>query len=130
MEDIADKIWLPDEILMVIQPQEELCLFLMLWLSMVVFPSSSYPSAVRNSLIVAASEIAQGRQLALAPRVLCYIYRGLGVMATSMTGPRAGHSYIPVHYFMAWIGTDFPWTFESTRKGGDLAGDIPPAAVQ
>lgn len=116
--------WLPDEELGQIRADEELCLFLMQWLSMTVFPSSRLSGRVRNSLIVAACRLASGERLALAPRVLCEIYRGLNQMASSESCPLQKSVSFPAHYLMAWLGSYFPWTFEANNKK-EFPLDIP-----
>jgi hypothetical protein len=107
----SDELWISEEDLTSIKPHEELCLFLMLWLSIHVFPSSYGANAVRSSLILPASQLAQGQRLALAPRVLCEIYRGLNEMATAINGPMSIDTYFPAHY----LGLYFPWTFGLER---------------
>lgn len=94
----------------------------MLWLSLVVFPCSGGSSLVRSSLIVLASELAQRRHLADAPRVLCEIYRGLGEMISHPKGPMSCDNYFPAHFFTAWLG--LPWTFGHSYIAFDPNGEI------
>lgn len=78
----------------------------------------------RARLIIAACDIAQGRQLALAPRVLCELYRGLGLKASFEKGPLARHLFFPAHYLSAWLGVYFPWTFGLSHIDDVPSGEI------
>lgn len=99
--------------------EEELGLFLVFWLSAVVCPSSSYSDAVRHSLIYAASRLASGVRLALAPRVLCDIYRGLEDMTLGKDGPMKTQTYFPAHDLFGWLGLYFPWVYDIRPEAFD-----------
>jgi hypothetical protein len=105
----SSSIHIPDDVFNSITPEE--VLFLVFWLSAVVFPSSFDADAVRFSLIVPACQLARGVRLSLAPRVLCQIYRSLNEMVMEPRGPLRAASYYPAHDFYGWLGVYFPWVY-------------------
>ena len=64
---------------------------------------------VRHSLIFPACQIAKGKRVAIAPRVLCHLYKGLNDMATSDLGLFQSDTYMPAHFLIGWLHLYFPW---------------------
>ena len=86
----------------------ELVLFLWLWLSIVISPSSSTCGLVKWSCLYAACEMATGKRFALVPRVLCDIYKGLNHIVYNEKGPGRATSYFLAHFLLGWLGFYFP----------------------
>ena len=60
-----------------------------------------------------AGALASGRRLAIAPPVLCSIYRAFGYVASNPDKPADGMdaAHCPWHYFCGWLGVYFPWVY-------------------
>ena len=104
----ANRLWMPLDDLRRIDPVVELALFLWLWLSVVVCPSSARHGLVKWTCLWMACELAIGKQFALAPRVLCDVYKGLNELVYADEGPSGASSYFPAHFLIGWLGFYFP----------------------
>ncbi|XP_039032332.1 uncharacterized protein LOC120167362 [Hibiscus syriacus] len=88
--------------------------FLSLWLSNFVFVSSASATSVRKHVFRIAIHLARGNRVALAPAVLCSIYRDLNLLKDRFSGSVVAQSnelvyiYAPFQLVQVWVWERFP----------------------
>ncbi|EFH50158.1 hypothetical protein ARALYDRAFT_326260 [Arabidopsis lyrata subsp. lyrata] len=90
--------------------------FLVLWLSLFVFPGDCCRSISRNVIPIAV-RLASGERIALAPTVLAFLYKDLGRIAR---GKCAGKVSLKSLFKLVQV-----WTWERFRNIGPKPKDIP-----
>ena len=96
-----------------LSPTCELAGFLAYWLSCVVLPSSKQADSVRVSCFAVAGALANGHRYAIAPAVLCSLYRAFGYVISNKDRAAFGmnSAYCGWHFLSGWLGVYFPWVY-------------------